>query len=187
MSKYVAFLRGINVGGNKIIKMETLREVFESMGFSEVKTYIASGNVIFETRSKTATTLKSKIESALKKALGHEVTVALLSFEDLAVVSQEDVFDGIEAGKDVGLFVAFLVAQPTLSPKLPISVPKDNFDVLGARDRAVFIVVRRNEKGQAAFPNDFVEKQFGVKATTRNWNTVKKIVESQKKAPKAGK
>ena len=177
MSKYVAFLRGINVGGNKLIKMETLREVFESMGFTEVATYIASGNVIFESRSKNVPSLKSKIESGLQKAFGHEVLVSLFSFEDLAALRKQDLFNGIEAGKDVGLFVAFLVAPPTLTPKLPISVPKYNFDVLAARDRAVFIVVRRNEKGQAAFPNDFIEKQFGVRATTRNWNTVKKIAE----------
>jgi uncharacterized protein (DUF1697 family) len=185
MSKYVAFLRGINVGGNKIIKMEALRQVFESIGFTGVATYIASGNVIFESRSKSPAPLKSKIETALKKSFGHEVSVSLLDFEKLAALTDEGVFNEIEPSKDVGLLVAFLASEPTLRPKLPISVPKENFDVLAARDQAVFIVVRRKPNGQAAFPNDFIEKQFGVKATTRNWNTVKKIVESHEKARKA--
>jgi uncharacterized protein (DUF1697 family) len=73
------------------------------------------------------------------------------------------------------LFVTFLSAQPTAIPKLPLAVPKENFEVIGLQDRAVFIVARRKSDGRAAFPNAFIEKQFGVPGTTRNWTVVQKI------------
>ncbi|HEX9961588.1 MAG TPA: DUF1697 domain-containing protein, partial [Pyrinomonadaceae bacterium] len=70
MIKYVAFLRGINVGGRHLVKMEDLRVLFASMNFENVKTYIQSGNVIFETSETSADVLAGKIERGLKEALG---------------------------------------------------------------------------------------------------------------------
>jgi uncharacterized protein (DUF1697 family) len=70
MLRFIAFLRAINVGGGRTVKMQSLREVFESLGFSRVATFIASGNVVFETTTKKTKTLESKIERALKEALG---------------------------------------------------------------------------------------------------------------------
>ena len=187
MDQYVAFLRGINVGGNKLIKMESLRQVFESLGFTNVWTYIASGNIVFDARANNAGAIKTKIEKELKDSLGHQVTVALLTFADLASIVKADPFAGIEASKDVGLYVAFLSSPATLRPRLPLTFPKENVEVLALQDRAVFIVVQRKPDGTFAFPNDFIEKQFGVVATTRNWNTVRKIVEAgRKKGPQKG-
>ena len=175
MSRYVAFLRGINVGGSKIIKMEVLRGLFESLGFTNVTSYIQSGNVIFDARTKNLTTLKSKVEQELKSSLGHEISVAVVSFSDLAAIVEQDPFAGIEVDDDVMLFVTFLSAQPEAIPKLPLAVPKENFEVIGLQDRAVFIMARRKSDGRAAFPNAFIEKQFGVPGTTRNWSVVKKM------------
>jgi uncharacterized protein (DUF1697 family) len=180
MIKYVAFLRAINVGGRKVIKMETLRGVFESLGLSNVVTYLQSGNVAFDSRIKNQESLKSKVEKGLKESLGHEVTVVLLSHSDLAAIVKRDPFNGIKSSKDVMLFVAFFTSQPTSSPKLPFALPKENLEVIAAQDRAVCIVARRKENGWFGFPNNFIEKQFGVSGTTRNWNTVKRIVEALK-------
>src|ERR1041385_2626730 len=96
MSKYVAFLRGINVGGSKVIKMEVLRGVFESLGFTNVTTYIQTGNVIFDTRAKNLTTLQSKVQQELKNSLGHEISVALMNYSDLTAIVERDPFAGIE-------------------------------------------------------------------------------------------
>ena len=73
MTQYFAFLRAINVGG-RVVKMDRLRQIFESLGFSGVETFIASGNVVFETSSNNVKTLERKIENALREALGYEVT-----------------------------------------------------------------------------------------------------------------
>jgi len=175
MSKYVAFLRGINVGGSKVIKMEVLRALFESLGFTNVTTYIQTGNVIFDARGRNLTTLQSKVQEELKNSLGHEISVALMNFSDLTAIVKRDPFAGVEVNEDVMLFVTFLSAQPAAIPKLPLAVLKENFEVIGLQDRAVFIVARRKSDGRAAFPNAFIEKQFGVPGTTRNWSVVKKI------------
>ena len=73
MFRFIAFLRAINVGGGRTVKMQSLRQVFEPLGFCRVATFIASGNVIFETMRKRSKTLERKIEKALQKTLGYEV------------------------------------------------------------------------------------------------------------------
>ena len=83
MIKYVALLRGINVGGNKLIKMADLREVFERSGSKMSRTYIQSGNVIFEAKDSDAEKVVRKIEKAIHQSLGHEVTVILQTVDDL--------------------------------------------------------------------------------------------------------
>jgi uncharacterized protein (DUF1697 family) len=171
MTKYVAFLRGINVGGKKIIKMEILRGIFEALGMSNVQTYIASGNVLFDTRARSEKALRSKLESGM----GHEVRVALFEFPEVASIVDQDPFKGIKATPDVALFVTFLAEKPKQSPKLPFVFAKENLEVIALVGRAAFIVARRKQNGMFGFPNDFIEKQFGVTGTTRNWNTVQKI------------
>src|SRR5512146_1206120 len=87
MPRYVAFLRAINVGGASAVKMETLRRLFEQLGFDAVSTYIASGNVIFETPARSATALEDRIEEALMQLLGHEVTPFVRTMPDLARIA----------------------------------------------------------------------------------------------------
>ena len=83
MIKYVAFLRGINVGGKRLIKMEDLRRVVESIGLKNVRTFIASGNVLFETSQNNRDALARKIEKKLLTAFGHDVPVVLQSIDEL--------------------------------------------------------------------------------------------------------
>lgn len=180
MVKYVAFLRGINVGGKKLIKMEALRKTFESLGFKNVRTYIQSGNVIFEA-GKRESTLTLEVEKKLLRALGHEVAVILTTLPDLARVVKQDPFKRIKSNNDMMLFVTFLSAEPSSRPNLPLASATENLDVIALQDRAAFIVARRKKTGWFGFPNNFVEKQLGVLGTTRNWSTVKKIVEFAEK------
>jgi uncharacterized protein (DUF1697 family) len=85
MPRYVAFLRAINVGG-RTVKMDVLRDLFSGLGFANVETFIASGNVIFETKSTAAAALEKKIEACLENALGHQVDVFLRTPADLQAV-----------------------------------------------------------------------------------------------------
>ena len=77
MTKYIAFLRAINVGGH-VIKMDALRVHFEALGYQNVETFIASGNVIFEAKAKIATAFEAEIEVQLKKSLGYDVATIYL-------------------------------------------------------------------------------------------------------------
>lgn len=176
MTVYVAFLRGINVGGRKIIKMEELRRVFVSLGFKNVRTYIQSGNVIFNGPATDPEVLARKIEKKLIKSFGHEVPVLLRTLDDLKDILRRNPFKKIKSSDDVVLFVTFLAAEPVGTPKLPLKFISENLEVCAIRGRTAFILARRKKNGSFCFPNNFIEKRLQVSATTRNWTTVGKIV-----------
>ena len=175
-TRCIAFLRGINVGGKKLIKMDDLRRMIESLGFKNVKTFIQSGNVIFDSPETDRKALVRKIERKLLKVFGHQVTVVLLTLGELKDVLKSDPFKKTKPGADVMMFVAFLAAEPETKTKLPLVSAMENLEVLAIKHRAAFILCHRKNNGFFAFPNNFCEKQFGVAATTRNWTTVNKIV-----------
>jgi uncharacterized protein (DUF1697 family) len=177
MTKYVAFLRGINVGGKKLIKMEDLRRVVESQGFKNVRTFIASGNVLFETSQTNRDALTRKIEKELLAAFGHDVPVVLQTIDELKDILRDGPFKKIKPGADVMMCVTLLAAEPKSSTKLPLKSAIENLEVLAIRNRVAFILCRRKKNGMFSFPNNFFEKEFGVTATTRQWNTIIRIVD----------
>ena len=87
MSRFIAFLRAINAGRGRTVKMDTLRRLFETLGVSRVTTFIGSGNVVFETTAKNAKTLERKIEKRLREALGYEVTTFIRTDAELAKIA----------------------------------------------------------------------------------------------------
>ena len=176
MIKYVALLRGINVGGRKLIKMEDLSRVFARSGFKNVRTFIQSGNVIFDAAQTNSDVLARKIEKTLLESFGHEVTVIVRTIAELEDILKRNPFKKIKPGADVVMFVTFLSAEPNSRPKLPLISATENLEVFAIQDRAAFILARRKKNGASGFPNNFIEKQLGVSATTRNWTTVGKIV-----------
>ena len=110
MPKYVAFLRAINVGGHQV-KMDHLRSLFEELGFTNVETFIASGNVIFDARSSKS--LETKIEKHLLKSLGYEVKTFVRSVPELAAIAKYQPFSADEIEVETHtLYVAFLAEPP---------------------------------------------------------------------------
>ena len=177
MIKYVAFLRGINVGGKRLIKMEDLRRVIESIGLKNVRTFIASGNVLFETSQTNRAALTRKIEKKLMTAFGHDVPVVLQTIDELKDLLRTGPFRKIKPSADVMMCVTLLTAEPKAGPKLPFQSATENLEVLAIKNRAAFILCRRKKNGMFSFPNNFFEKEFGVTATTRQWNTIVRIVD----------
>ena len=176
MINYVAFLRGINVGGKKLIKMEDLSRVFVSLGFKNVRTFIQSGNVIFDAAETNPNVLAKKIEKKIAESFGHEVPVLLQTLTELEAILKRDPFKKIKPGDEVMMFVTFLGAEPSTKPKLPLISSTENLEVFAIKDRAAFILARRKKNGSCGFPNNFIEKQLGVSATTRNWTTINRII-----------
>ena len=164
MTKYVALLRAINVGGKNLLKMDALRSAFESEGLKNVRTFQQAGNVIFE-----ATRIRKNLFQSLN------LNGIVLSLTDLKQIIARDPFKEVAAG-DVMLCVVFFLDQPANSPKLPLISISDKLEIVAVNDRAAFVVARRKPTGWFGFPNNFVEKQLGVTATTRQWSTVKKLV-----------
>lgn len=176
MIRYVALLRGINVGGRKLIKMAQLAQIFTAAGFKNVRTYIASGNVIFESGSANRAALTRKIEKALQKALGYDVTVVLRTLSEIESIVNRNPFKKYEASKDVMLCVVFLANEPKTRPKLPLVSLTDNLEVFEVAEGTACVVLRRKKTGWFGFPNNFVEKQLNVAGTTRQWSSVSKLL-----------
>jgi uncharacterized protein (DUF1697 family) len=173
---YVALLRGINVGGRRLIKMKELARIFTDAGLKNVRTYIASGNVIFESGSANRDALTRKIEKALHQTLGYEVTVVLRTLSEIESIVNRNPFKKYEASKDVMLCVVFLANEPETKPNLPLVSLTDNLEVFEIAEGTACVVSRRKKTGWFGFPNNFVEKQLSVTGTTRQWSSVRKLL-----------
>ena len=178
---YIAFLRGVNVGGKKPLRMKQLAEVLTAAGFRNVRTFIASGNVIFETSAKDPARIAKKMEKHLLNALGYEITVIIRSVDDLGTIIKRNPFKKPKPSANEMLFVTFLASPPTVKPRLPLRSTSENMEVVALTDGAAFIVARRKKTGWFGFPHTFAEKEFNGPTTTRNWTTVVRIVAAAEK------
>jgi len=174
MKRYVAFLRGINVSGQKLLKMEYLKEEFLSCGFKNVSTFIQSGNIIFDVIESNAGTLANDIEDHLLRTLGYKVQVLLRTFQELTDMVKSKPFRKFETVENIKLYVTFLTTEPDKKFILPMISPKNDIEVF-ASNKLDFYCISRQQNGSFGFPNVFIEKEFRVPATTRNWNTIRKI------------
>ena len=175
MTTYVAMLRGINVSGHKIIKMERLRAMFENMGFGKVRTYVQSGNVIFET-DEPAEELSAKIQKRILKDFGFEVPVLTKSAKEMAEIVKRNPLVKDRTIDQSKLHVTFLSDDPpknALELLLLLAVGAEKVCVLG---RAVYLYCP-NSYGNSKLNNNTIEKKFSCGATTRNWNTTKTLLE----------
>src|SRR5262249_24947608 len=107
MPRFIAFLRAVNVGGHNV-KMDHLRQLFGSLDFTSVETFIASGNVVFESTLMSANGLKQKIESKLREALGYEVATFIRTEAELAAIASYQPFPPSDLDLAVALNIAFL-------------------------------------------------------------------------------
>ena len=168
---YIALLRGINVGGHNMIKMAELKQVLEKMGLQKVKTYIQSGNVLFESE-KEADTLSQQLEEEIKKEFGFSVPVVLRTAEELDQVINDCPFsiDSLLEGESVQ--VAFLTETPSLDGINQLSAVNSGMDEYQINGKNVYLFFRqsiRNSKLATQLP------KLGVPATVRNWKTVIKL------------
>jgi uncharacterized protein (DUF1697 family) len=172
MPRYVAFLRGINVGG-RVVKKEQLIEAFTKLGFWNIITVKQSGNVIFEASDASVEEMKGKIEGCLTATLGYEVPVFLRTILQLQALVQADPFKG-QSSEGSSFLITFLTAPADFRSPLPITIPKSTAQLIKAMGTEVYSVTHGG--GEGALPNPFVEKQLKTKATTRNLSIVKEIV-----------
>ena len=176
MSRHVALLRGINVGGSGVIRMEELRAIFAKAGAEEVSTYIASGNVLFSASARDLPGIRTRAQSALAKRLGPAAATVYRTAAELIATAERDPFRAIPAGADVRRHVLFLDAAPAKRPRLPLFDEDEACELIALHGRDAFVVGHRKKKGlYYGFPNNWVERDLGVTSTTRGWNTVEKL------------
>ncbi len=175
MAKYIALLRGINVSGVKIIKMEDLRAMFTNMGYSAVQTYIQSGNVVFEAASSPIAQLTNSITKGLETALGYHVPIVVVKATTMQAIAKADAFTNtmntpITAKK----YVAFLEKKPAKELEAILATLTNPADTYLLQGDVIYIAIDES-KGKSLFTNMLLEKKLKLYATTRNWNTVCKL------------
>ncbi len=173
--KYAAFLRGINVGGHNKIKMETLREMFAALRFENVKTYINSGNVIFETSEIDENALVSKIEQAIQAGFSLNIKVMVRTIDEIVDIIENNPFAG-QFENDKDLHVLFLDEElPAEKRDILLSNNNEN-EMFAVRNREIFCLLRVSVL-DSLLGKDYIGKKLKTSATARNWRTVNKIVE----------
>ncbi|NEW06638.1 DUF1697 domain-containing protein [Paenibacillus sp. SYP-B3998] len=176
MPAYAALLRGINVNGQKMIKMDHLRALFESLNFQNVSTYIQSGNVVFKSEEEDAEVLKGVIEKELTRILSFEVPVLLRTKDALEQVVQRNPYKEVIDLESKQLYVTFLTRTPTVDAVIKTASIQSEMDEFRIVDREVYVLCR-GSYGKTKFSNAFFEKKLGVTTTTRNWDTINKLIQ----------
>jgi len=175
MTRYVAFLRSINVGGHTV-KMDALKKSFEALGFENVSTFIASGNVIFETDSKKAEVLEKKIETALRKELGYEVATFLRTDKQVIEIAEHDAFPKEQAKDSDTRYVTFLRTAPDAATKKRVRALSNDEDVLHLHGAEMYWLRRAGGLLGSTISTKQFEQAFDKQPTTaRNLNTVQRL------------
>jgi uncharacterized protein (DUF1697 family) len=172
MTRHLALLRGVNLGKRQV-KSADLKAAFEAMGFANVKTLLASGNVLFDAAAGEVSA--ATIEAGLEKRFGFAIGTVLRTQEEIAAIIASDPFKGRVEDSDTKLYVTFVADRQAKTLPLPCSVDGD-FEVVGVGDGEVFILAHRLPNGRFGEGMDLIWKHFGSKRlwTSRNFNTVLK-------------
>lgn len=174
MTTYVSMLRGINVGGAKRIAMPKLASLYEALGFEAVRTYIQSGNVIFESADQNVVGIREAIEEKIRASLGVSVAVIIRTMEDLSQITVGNPFiaRGMDAKK---LHVTFLSDVPANASLASGEISRDGADEFYLTGKEIYLFCP-DGYGRTKLSNSFFEKKLGVSATTRNWKTVNTLL-----------
>jgi uncharacterized protein (DUF1697 family) len=171
--RFVAFLRAINVGG-RVVAMADLRRHFEAMGFAEVETFIASGNVIFKAASGKEEAIAKQIETGLEESLGYEVGVFLRSIKEVAAVAAYEPFPPKQSAAAEALNVAFLAKPLTAEQRTKLAALETEIDTFHTDRREVYWLCLRKQS-ESKFSNRVFEKALGLRATFRGISSVRKL------------
>lgn len=179
MTTYISILRGINVSGHNIIKMEQLKKMMANLGFENVQTYIQSGNIVYHTKKADPSKLNERIKKEIQKEFGFVVPVQTFTIDTLETILQHNPFT--KHSIDIAfLHVTFLTDIPD-SNKVEIlksyDTKNDTFEIIA---QCMYLYCP-NGYGNTKLTNTFIENKLKVGATTRNWKTCNELLNLAKK------
>ena len=178
---YIAFLRGINVGGHRVT-METLRRLFTELGLANVRTYIQTGNVFFDDPEQAdRAQLTARIEQHLQQALGYAVPTFLRTPAELEHLLALNPFRHLTVTDDMRLCLMFLAEPAPTGLVLPLRSPKADMEIVHLTDHEAFVIWHLIE-GRAPATMNFLDKTLGRRTTTRFFSTAAKILEAARKS-----
>ena len=175
MTTHLALLRGINVSGHNMIKMEALKTTLENIGFQNVQTYIQSGNVFVDTFEENAAKVGFLIKQEIFKVFGHEVPVVVIGKEDLESCLNSNPF---LKEKDIDikkLYVAFVSIALRKDSINDLRISQFKPDEASIDENKIYIKYAIGA-GKTRFDQKYIEKKLNVTATIRNWNTVVQLL-----------
>lgn len=174
---YIALLRGINVSGQKIIKIDELSKLFEDLGFKNVKTYIQSGNVVFNSKIESSEKIVKSVEKKIKEVFSFDVTVIIRTGDEFRKIIQTNPFLKTKlVDKLYVTFVSNIIDNKYLEKLHKYKSESEEFRLIG---KEIYLYYP-DGYGRTKLTNNIIESKLGVKATTRNWNTVNKLFEMSK-------
>ena len=175
MTTHLALLRGINVSGHNMLKMEALKTTLENIGFENVQTYIQSGNVFVDSEEENQAKVGFQIKQEIFKVFGHEVPIVVVNKQDLEACFKNNLFLKETDLDTKKLYVAFvsIALQSTSINDLKMSQVKP--DEAQIDENRIYIKYAVGA-GKTRFDQKYIEKKLNVIATIRNWNTVTQLL-----------
>jgi uncharacterized protein (DUF1697 family) len=170
MEKYVALLRGINIGGHKKVPMKELKKALEQQSFLNVKTLLNSGNVVFEGEKDAVLS----IQGLLEKTFGFSIDTIVLPFEEVVKLVGSEPFKEVKVTPQIRMYVTFLPKKSESKLAIPYLSEDGSFRIIKLTDVAVFSVLDL-DKSKSTDAMKILEKEYGKHITSRNYNTVLKI------------
>jgi uncharacterized protein (DUF1697 family) len=176
MPVYSSLLRGINVGGNKRIKMAELQAVYEALGLTRVRTLLQSGNVVFEAEQADADALGQRIEAAIMARFGFEARIVMRTPAQLAAVIAESPFSAEQRASPDKILVMFLLAAPEPERMAALTAGHSGPEQMTLKGRELFVFFAEGV-GRSKLSGNGIEKALDTVGTMRNWNTIHKLHE----------
>lgn len=175
MTTHLALLRGINVSGHNMMKMDALKATLEAIGFQNVQTYIQSGNVFVDTDEENASAVGFKIKHEIFKAFGHEVPIVVISKNDLEACFKNNRFLKEKDVDEKKLYVAFVSTTLKNDAINDLKISQFKPDEASTDGNKIYIKYAVGA-GKTRFDQKYIEKKLNVVATIRNWNTVTQLL-----------
>jgi uncharacterized protein (DUF1697 family) len=176
MKPYIALLRGINVSGQKLIKMTELKTLLENCGFNHVTTYIQSGNVVFSSDETDVVKLQNKAKEAILNRFGFDVDVQIIEATKFKKITGQHSFLKGNEDQLKSIYYILLAEKPSNSLVNELNELRQEVEFFNITDEVIYCFYP-NGYGNAKWHNVFFEKKLKVSCTTRNYNTMQKLVE----------
>jgi uncharacterized protein (DUF1697 family) len=170
----VSLFRGINVGGNQIVRMDALKELHESLGLQDVQTYIQSGNVVFTSDNSDMAHIQKDIEDSFAQTFGFPVKVMVRTANELNAIIENNPFQNQPMRESNRIIALFLASDPSSTALEEIQKTYDGPEEIDIIGQEVFIYYP-DGMGRSKLTNTFLEKRLKTAGTARNWNTVLKL------------
>jgi len=179
MNTFISMLRGINVSGQKKIRMVELSSLYESLDLVNIKTYVQSGNVVFDSVEQDALKLSQLIEAQIEQTFGYTVPVFVRDTHDFQRVIDSNPFLNERNEDPTKFHVTFLYHLLSKSSLKNLTISGDEVDEFFVGEKEIFLFCP-NGYGRTKLSNNFLEKKLNMPATTRNWKTVNALYKMAK-------